>query len=181
MIIAAIFIVAIGLVLYNLNRKPDYTLKEYPVDKLPTFTFNIAVPQNGTTEITKESLKEKSIKAYEFAKDIDNDWETVTNDYIGIRLKDILEAYNLDYESIEFYESDKYSVKYRKDDINDDVYVVFYRDGKSLGDTEPTALVSFKDKWHRSLTDFNYMFVYQKVTEPPKSDGDIDESDINAP
>ncbi len=184
---AAVVFIALALfgllLLKSTNKdkyKPDYTLKEYSIEKLPEFSFSI----NGNEikkniEITKEVLEQKSVPVYEFSKDIDNNWETVTNDYIGFTLKDILKEYEFDYQAIEFYEVDRYSVRFTKEEIDEDVYVIFYRDGKPLGEVEPIGLMSFSDKWNRSLTDFNYIFLYQSTQEevPSESDTNVDESD----
>lgn len=183
-IILTLIIVLVGFSLYKVLKKPDYNLKEYPIDKLPTFSFSIAGSELQPINITKDELKSRNIKAYKFSKDIDNNWKKVTNIYIGIRLKDILDMYKLEYKDIEIYETNKYSVKFKNDEINEDIFIIFYRDGKRLGELEHISLVSFKDKWNKSLTDFNYIFLYQEETlvdDSSKYEQPTDDEDIYAP
>lgn len=170
-IVAAVaMLVGIKIIFLN-NRKVTYDFKTYQIDKIPTFTLTIgSTNREEPILITKDELINKNINAYEFKGKLDNNWEIVANDYVGIRLIDIFNAYNIGYEDIEFYEVDSYSVKYNKDEINEDMYIVFFKDGNPVGEMEPISMISFKHKWSESLADINYIFIYEEPNNNvPKS------------
>lgn len=143
-------------------------LKTYDKEQLPNFTITIGNPNaKDPLVITKEDIIEKNVVAYEFKGSIDNNWKIVENDYVGIRLTDLFEAYDVTYKDldIDFYELESYNVKYNKDEINEDMFLIFSKDGEHIGNIEPIAMMSFRHKWNRSLADINYIYIYEEPKE----------------
>ncbi len=143
-----------------------HNIREYSIENIPEFTLTM-----GSTNVeqpimmTKEEVIDKKMKVYEFTGRIDNNWDIVENEYVGIRLIDILNAYDMEYEDIEFYEVEAYSVKFKKEEIDENVFIIFFRDGAPLGEIEPISLMSFNAKWSHSLADINYIYIDENSKE----------------
>lgn len=140
------------------NSKTDETINEQEVkikqiqnlktsDKeIPKFTIVV----NGKNEGTITELLINDLQMYEFNLDVlSYDFEPnskVYNDtWCGVKLLDVLKIKGIDdFDSIDFKGSGKISVRYLEEEINDTMYIVFYRNGVLLSETEesPAMLIS---------------------------------------
>ncbi len=128
-----------------------YNLKETDT-KLPTFEMRVNGDYSGL--INDQFVKEDKIKVYEFDATIDNGWDKVTNTYIGIRLNDLLDFYQLsNFTSVDFVSLNQITIKYISTEIKDDTFIVFYKDGKLITDTGRPMLLAVDYNYRYSLED----------------------------
>ena len=129
-------------------EKIDYTLPEFTVVALGNYDTTI-------TNKDIEKLDKYLIKAV-----TTDGYDNYYNEYVGIRLKDILKDRGLEeYNTITMNSNGGLSVRYDKDNIDDDVYLVFERSGIIFNSDEPVDLVSLNvyDKYFvQNLTSMNF-------------------------
>lgn len=136
----------------NLDKGTIANLK--PISsKFPEFT--IILDKQGESngmDLTEITLKDKAIQNYEFEAGIYNGWETKTDRYRGSRLKDIIEKIEVgEYTGLTFYTNNKQSVTYKKEDITENVFLIYKRNGKDIRQNEKNAITLLRvDK------DYNY-------------------------
>ena len=141
------------LKLGEINNIKEST-KEMPV-------FTIVIKGLKETTITEKDLKD--LKMYDFEtnirkNDLDGNTELYTSSFTGVKLKEALEKKNIkDFDSIDFKAVGNLTVRYSKEELTDEMYLVFYKDGKSLKATEDTEVMllvpSLKNRyWVPSLT-----------------------------
>lgn len=129
-------------------EKIDYDLPE----------FTVVALGNYDTTITNEDVKDLDV--YLIKAVTTDGYDNYYNEYVGIRLKDILRDRGLDeYNSITMNSNGGVSVRYDRDNIDDDVYIVFERSGIVFNSDEPVDLVSLNvyDKYFvQNLTSMNF-------------------------
>ena len=108
--------------------------------KLPKFDILLDGSYKGS--ISNEYIEEDKIKVYEFDANIDNGWDIVTTHYVGVKLYDLLDYYQINNVSTLTFESnDAMSVIHAHSDLKN-AYIVFYKDGTLIGnDSHQTLLV----------------------------------------
>lgn len=163
-VLTVIALVAVIFFIFNRNRedeKLELNLHEVAnVEKkeveIPDFTIVV----NGSYEgsITDEDLKKYGVQTYEFDAAIDNDWETVTNHYAGVKLKDVFEAMQIkSYETIDIKAPGRITVQYTKDEVSDNVYIIFTRDGQRIEEDEAITIISFDYKYRYAVANVSEM------------------------
>lgn len=127
--------------------------------EMPDFTIVIKGLEDDT--ITKEDIKD--IKMYDFvvdvtAYDIDPETEVYREKWTGIKFNDVLSKKGITtYDAIDFKSTGNITVTYEKEEINDKLYLVFYRNDVLLSDSEDTPVMLFATNlknryWVPSLT-----------------------------
>lgn len=130
-------ICAITGVHYILASKMDSKAKQNEIE-IPDFTLEIGGVYEGM--FSSDDIINNDIPIYDFDAKMLTSYGMKTNHYVGIELKDVLDFMETDtYTHIYFSDGKKAYSTYTKDEISDDMYLVFYRDGKKIDD----AVVSF--------------------------------------
>lgn len=128
----------------NLNVGDIANQKEYK-GNIPDFTLEITGTYSGT--ITNEVVKEMEIPVYEFDAKVDNGWDKVTNHYRGIKLLDLFEKAGFqEYKSIEFMAHENKTVTYQKDEIDENLYLIFYKNRGNEDERNNLSLFALKNK-----------------------------------
>lgn len=126
---------------------------------IPDFVIDIKGIEDGS--ITKEDLND--IKVYDFdvdvtAYDLDPASDVYRENWTGVKVSDVLKKKGIEkFDSIDFKSTGNLTVRYNKEEINDKLYLVFYRNGEELKNTEDTPVMLFavdlKNRfWVPSLT-----------------------------
>ncbi len=137
----------------KVTEKKGITNLKKSETKIPDFTVQLTGLYGGS--ITNTDLENYNIPVYEFDADIFNGWDIVENHYTGVKLLDILKAMEIQkYNGIIFDIPGKISVDYSKDEISDNTYLVFYRDGEEIYEGEQASIISF---------DYDYRYAAQGV------------------
>ena len=132
--------------------------------KIPEFTIVLMGLMEDT--ITESDLKD--IKLYDFvadvtAYDIDPDSDVYREKWTGVKLTDVLEKKGIkEYDTLDFRATGDLTVRYKKTEIDDSLYLVFYRDDLLLSDSEETPVMLFSTTlknrfWVPSLTRIDIM------------------------
>lgn len=137
-------------VVASLSNHEIANLKEVDTE-LPEFSILI----NGIyiNNITDKKLKDFGTKIYEFDAAVDNGWEVVTNHYVGVKLNDVLKEYDdmPEYKRIGFASPGSHFVDYKKEEVTDKTFLVFYRDGKPIVEGEAVNLLSVDKEYRYSV------------------------------
>ena len=141
-IAVVVFLVGIGVTLLQkknnndnfsvkLNSKEIKGLKESDKE-LPDFKITVRGSFDGT--IDKKLLDTNGIKVFEFDAGINNGWRVETNHYVGVRLSDVLDIaiQTMPYSRVKFVSQEYRAKEYEEDQISDDMFLVFERDGKPI-------------------------------------------------
>ena len=132
--------------------------------KVPKFVIDLKGLYDG--QITEEDLE--GLKMYDFiadvtAYDIDPDSVVYHENWSGYKLTDVLAAKEIsDYDSIDFKSVGGLTVRYKKEEVSDKMYLIFYRNDKLLSESEETPVMLFtadlKNRyWVPSLTRIDIM------------------------
>lgn len=122
--------------------------------------FKITISGGLTGEVTNEDLANMSVLVYEFNAGIDNGWNTVTNHYVGIKVKELLDASDItDFTEVTFEATNKASITYFKDEITDNMYIVFMKDGKAISDKKTAMLLATDYDYNYSLKELTNIYV----------------------
>ncbi len=74
--------------------------------------------------------------------------------YHGIRLKELLNLYEIkDYNNITFRSEGRLQVTFLKEEINDDVFLIFDVDGFQFEEDDPVGLLAVDYNLRYSITD----------------------------
>lgn len=141
----------------KLSAKEIANVKEY-TENIPDFEITISGAYTG--KVTKDDLAKMSILVYQFDAGIDNGWETVTNEYVGIKVKELLDASDItDFTEVTFEATNKASITYFKDEITDNMYIVFMKDGKAISDKKTAMLLATDYDYNYSLKELTNIYV----------------------
>lgn len=170
-VIVIIFIV-VGFIYLILNKQTDSKIahsgsrlsakeisgvKEYK-GNIPEFSITISGAHIG--EVTNENLSKMSVLVYKFDAGIDNGWETVTNEYVGIKVKELLDASDItNFTEVTFEATNKASITYFKNEITDNMYIVFMKDGKAISDKKTAMLLATDYDYNYSLKELTNIYV----------------------
>ena len=127
--------------------------------EMPKFSISVMGLIDDT--ITNEDLK--NLKIYDFevdvtAYDLDPNSDVYHEKWSGVKLSEVLAKKNIEnYDSLDFKATGNLTVTYTKEEINDNLYLVFYRNEVLLSETEDTPIMLFaadlKNRfWVPSLT-----------------------------
>ena len=122
-------------------------VKESNID-LPE--FNVVVRGLYSGNITNKDILEKGIKIYNFDASATYNWGFMFNNYIGIKLSDVLTQMNYNnYNEIVFVGNNgKLNITFKKEEITDKAFLVFYVYGEKIGNNDI------------SYIDFGYLYNY---------------------
>lgn len=135
--------------------------------EIPSFTVLIDGLYYGV--LTTEVLKEENVKVYEFDAGIDIGWGTISSHYIGVKLKDALDALQIaNFDQIEFAAEGRISVTYVTEELTDDMYLVFYRDGELINETQPVNLLSVNYPYRYSVEAVTDMYFANHAVQNPE-------------
>lgn len=141
-------VVTLGLVFgVNLISKVSYNKKveERGIKSIKEVEYSIPRIEISIKGIYNSYLSEenlKDVKVYEIEAVMDDTIENTLYTYKGVRITDILSKYNItDYTSITFKANDGLQVLFRKNEINENMFLVFNRDGKDYKVGEGAALL----------------------------------------
>ncbi len=105
--------------------------------------FSVKVTGAYTGDINKELLSAYNIKVYEFDAIIDNGWDHVKNHYVGFRLLDMLNAFNItDFSSIKFTSGYRIDMTQLHSRLTNDIFITFFKDGKSIDENFKIGLLN---------------------------------------
>ncbi len=180
-----IAVLAIAMIIMCLSKKEN---KNVPSDKEQSISFkesskelpNFSIQLTGGYEgfITKEYVEEENIKLYEFDATVNNGWNRNTDRYIGYKLNDILNAFDIsDYSSIEFNSSDGVRINFGRYLITDNFFIVFYQNGELIDETTPAMLLTTEYRSNYSvgrLLTMDVRLPAKPGEEPPAPEGDTD-------
>ena len=116
--------------------------------EIPKFVMTIQGLKNVV--VTEEDIK--NIKLYDFiadvtAYDIDPDSDIYHEKWTGVKLSDVLNLKDIkEYDTLDFKATGNLTVRYKKDEIDDSIYLVFYRNDVLLSETEETPIMLFAAK-----------------------------------
>lgn len=109
--------------------------------EVPDFTLYIRGAYGG--RISKKQIEEKGIKLYEFDATLNTWWDQKTDHYVGYRVLDILDAFDIkDYSTLTFESATGKSVRHLQVDIDSDYYIVFYMNDKLTDEENPVMLLT---------------------------------------
>lgn len=157
-LIVAVVLVIIAIVIGFFYKNNRYLFLESheisDVEKvntdIPNFTIIVKGLYEGT--ITHLDLKEKNTQVYDFNAGVFNGWTVNTNKYTGVKLNDVLNAMNItDFSEIEFQAPGDLSVTYEKNEITNNTYLIFYRDGEFIRNDEYISLLAVDYDYRYSL------------------------------
>ncbi len=174
--IIAISLIIVGGIIFFVNKKNNPQLvysnnsklsakevsgvKEYK-GNFPE--FELTITGSIMSNITNVNLAKMSVLVYEFDAGIDNGWETVTNHYVGIKLKELLDASHItEFNELTFEATNYASITYFKEDITDDIYLVFTKDGKNINSDKNVMLLATDRDYNYSLKDVSNIYVPSK-------------------
>lgn len=107
--------------------------------EMPDFMIFI----KGVVDATVMKVDMEHLKAYDFmVETLDENSEIITTNWTGIRLKDVLELKKIekfDYISI----SSIGSVKFSKEELNDEIYLIFYKNDELITDISYTGVMLY--------------------------------------
>lgn len=157
--ILSVAITLLGTKLYNSYMINEYQemLKEPGIVNVEEITFDfpkIHLSMDGIyfAPIAYEDIKD--IQAYDISAVISDAVSKELYTYEGIKVKDLFAKYEIDdYKSVTFQSSGKLQVIFDKDEITDDMYLVFSRDGIKFPVDEPVGLLCPSLDARYSLTD----------------------------
>ena len=112
-------------------------IKNYTGEVKP---FRIFINGSYTELITLDFVKENNIPIYEFDAVVNDSWTIHKDHYVGIKLKDVLGKKGYKYDSIEFRTEGLLRVTYAAEQITDKTYLVFTRNGESIGEGRVSLL-----------------------------------------
>ena len=116
----------------------------------PKFTVIIDGLYEGF--INERNLVSHEIPQYKFKATVKNSWDTHTNEYDGIKLTDVFEKMGFTkYSRVEFKGIGDNCVIYNKDEIDDNLYFVFYRDGKPIEEDIQISLLNPQKNYRYSV------------------------------
>lgn len=117
---------------------------------LPKFVVTIGGIYDST--LTNQDIKD--LKTYEIAAVMDESYENEYHTYKGVKMLDILNYYGIDdFNKVYFMSSGKLQVEFSKEEINDDMYFVFTKDGKNIKTGESGGLLVPSINGRYSITD----------------------------
>lgn len=179
-----LIIIIVGIGLYIISRsKPN--LKAHEIsnikessEKIPPFL--IAIGGNYDGIINNTFLEEDKIPMYEFDAAIETTWGTFTNKYIGVKLNDLLEKYQItNYKSIEFVSNDFVRAEYKPFMITDNMYIVFYRDGKLIDEDNAATLISIDRNYRYAVERLSQIYFYNDEQSKPIENNNDDNENSN--
>lgn len=175
-----------ALLLGRKTESSDKTYSEvgvYDFEKsdmtIPKFEINILGDYEGV--INEEFLKEDGIQVYEFEGAIDNGWDVVTNHYVGVKLKDVIEKYQIkNFTSVDVKSLDMITVTYLSYEINDNMFIVFYKDKKTVTEDGRPMLLAIDYDSKFSLYDVIDMKFFTSASDKVVTDGvEVDKDLVN--
>lgn len=156
-VIVFILLVVIGGILLsrsmnNLKAYEIKNIKKVNVD-LPYFYFTIR-DEKETIDVTMDSFAKRKIDIYKFDAGINTSWGVETMKFTGFKLLDLLSLFGKDdYDEIDFGGIGGNHVVLSKEEIDDNVYLYFYRDGKKISDGYNINLLVENQKYKYSVED----------------------------
>ena len=136
----------------NLLDSGEISQMEETNIEIPSFTIVVRGLYDGT--ITNLDLEEKDVPVYEFDAGVSTSFGVFTNTYVGVRLSDVLEAMELtDFSEINFYDPNSVTVNYTREEVLEDTYIVFYRNGERITEDGPANLLSLRFNYTYSVED----------------------------
>ena len=117
-------------------------------------SFRIFIKGSYIEQLTLDFVKEENIQIYEFDAVVNDSWMIHKDHYVGIKLKDILDKKEYKYDNIVFRTEGLMQVTYMAEQITDKTYLVFTRNGKSIGEGR-VALLS---------VDYNYKYSVENLS-----------------
>lgn len=122
------------------NNEQNIVFKEVEKD-IPDFSIQLTGNYKGY--ITKDYVQAKNIKLYEFDATINNGWNRNTDRYIGYKLNDLLNAFDItDYNSIEFHSNDGVRISFGRYLLTDNFFIVFYQNGELIEEATPAMMIN---------------------------------------
>lgn len=126
-------------------------MKETDIE-IPTFTLVVRGLYDGT--ITNLDLEDKNVPVYEFDAGVATSYGVFTDTYVGVRLSDVLNAMNItEYSEVNFYDPNSITVNYNKEEIMEDTFIVFYRNGERITEDGPANLLALRFNYAYSVED----------------------------
>ena len=138
------------------NKSNEINLKDAKIKEIQNLKeSNLEIPRftivvKGEVEGTITHLLINDLQMYEFTVDVptydlDENSRVYRDTFVGVKLKDVLEKKGItEFSSIDFKGTGKITVRYLENEINDTMYIVFYRNGLLLSESEesPAMLIS---------------------------------------
>ena len=160
-----LIIIIVGIGLYVISRsKPN--LKAHEIsnikessEKIPPFL--IAIGGNYDGIINNTFLEEDKIPMYEFDAAIETTWG-ITN-----------------YKSIEFVSTDFVRAEYKPFMITDNMYIVFYRDGKLIDEDNAATLISIDRNYRYAVERLSQIYFYNDEQSKPIENNNDDNENSN--
>lgn len=104
---------------------------------------NFAIVVNGLYDTTITNKDIEKVNVYSIGAVTTDGYVNTYNEYIGVKLKDILKERQLDqFNSITLKSNGGLSIVYEKKDIDDGVYLIFERNEVKLSKDEPVSIIS---------------------------------------
>lgn len=146
--VITIVITLLGVSVYNSTVENKYSkqvdksgLKEAKEIKGEIPEFAITVQGIYDSSITDKDIKD--LKIYEISAVMTDGVYSDLYTYTGVKLNDILNSFDYnDYRNITFKSNGNLQVTFSKEEINDNMYLVFSVDGYMLPEEEPVNLLN---------------------------------------
>ncbi len=157
------------------DKVEPLTLKETAKD-IPNFSLTVSGAYKG--KIDKDLIAKKNIKLYEFDASINSGWSTETDTYIGYKLVDILNAFDItDFVTIEFCSSDGIKVSHEKYLLNDNYFIVFYVNDKQINEDYPAMFLTPEFNFNYSVPklqamDFSFVTRFDESSDQDNSNNE---------
>lgn len=156
------------------NEATDIKIYE---SKIPDFKLKLSGVYDQI--ITEKEVIDNEVPIYEFDAIINNGWDNKKNHYVGIKLFDLLEKFKLNkYERIMFNREELKTVNLSLDEITNQMYIVFYRDGKTIQENAPLNLLTIDRDYRYSLENLTELYFIEEINFLPEIEIDDDDGMI---
>lgn len=143
----------------NESKKENKTTILSKGKEIPKFTIVVkGLVDDTITELSLQDLEiyeiETDVKSY----DLDTDSKVYHEKFIGYKLKDVLDKSGItEYNALDFKSTGSVTVRYTNEEVDDNLYLVFYRNDNLISDIEDTPVMLLatnlkKRFWVPSLT-----------------------------
>lgn len=153
------------------NKEATYEAKLGQIQELKKSELTIpefSVDIEGKIDGALTNIDLSNVTLYDFVADvtvydIDPDSEIYREKWTGVKLKDVLNTKGItEYDTLDFKSTGNITVRYKKEEINDNMYLIFYRNDMLISKSEDTPIMLFvsdlKNRyWVPSLTRMDIM------------------------
>lgn len=130
--------------------KPQILNLQQTTQEIPNFSIIISGAYSGF--ITKDLITNYNIKIYEFDAVIDNGWGYVKNHYVGFRLLDVLNTFEMtDFASIKFTSEYRIELTQLHSSLTNDIFIIVTKDNKELDEISKVRLLNVDKGYRYSL------------------------------